>query len=120
MIDKKTLVLDLDETLIHCNTNSNSVTDITLPVLFPSGEEIDAPINIRPHAQQFLKEMAEIFEVIVFTASHSCYANVVIDYLDPQKKYVSYRMFRETCVQSDAGVREEKLTVHKKNSFLFI
>ena len=29
--------------------------------------------------------MSEYFEIIIFTASHSCYANVVLDYLDPNK-----------------------------------
>lgn len=99
------MILDLDETLIHCNTNTSSKTDLMLPVKFPTGEKINAPINVRPHAQDFLKEMAEIFEVFVFTASHSCYANVVIDHLDPEKKYVSHRLFRESCVQSEAGVK---------------
>ena len=34
------------------------------------------------------------FEIIVFTASHSCYANVVLDTLDPDKKYIQHRLFR--------------------------
>jgi CTD small phosphatase-like protein 2 len=50
VLDRRTLVLDLDETLIHCNTNSSSKTDLSLPVKFPTGELIQAPINIRPYA----------------------------------------------------------------------
>ena len=57
-----------------------------------------AGINIRPYAKEILQEMSNYFEVIIFTASHSCYANQVIDYLDPESKYVSRRFFRETCV----------------------
>ena len=34
------------------------------------------------------EELYEEFEIIVFTASHPCYANVVIDYLDPTGKYI--------------------------------
>ena len=33
-------------------------------------------------------------EIIVFTASHSCYANVVLDYLDPEREYIHHRLFR--------------------------
>ena len=54
-----------------------------LPIKFPTGENIQAPINVRPYLTEFLKEMSELFEIVVFTASHGCYANVVIDYVDP-------------------------------------
>jgi CTD small phosphatase-like protein 2 len=43
-----------------------------------------AGINVRPFALEILKEMSQLYEVIVFTASHSCYANRVLDYLDPR------------------------------------
>jgi len=42
-----------------------------------------AGINIRPYTIECLKELSLYYEIIVFTASHSCYANVVLDYLDP-------------------------------------
>ena len=67
----KTLIFDMDETLIHC------VDDIeeenpqhVLTVRFDDGEEVDAGINIRPYAIDCLKAANEIFQVIVFTASH--------------------------------------------------
>ena len=44
---------------------------------------IQAGVNIRPYVKECLIEANKHFEVIVFTASHSCYANVVLDYLDP-------------------------------------
>lgn len=34
---------------------------------------------------------------MVFTASHSCYANKVIDILDPNKNIFTHRLFREHC-----------------------
>lgn len=95
---RKTLVLDLDETLIHCNTQAGSGCDVSIPVTFPNGEVIKAPINLRPHVRQFLQEMASIFEVIVFTASHSCYADQVIDYLDPTRSLIRHRFYRESCI----------------------
>ena len=55
--------------------------------------------------------MSRHFEIIVFTASHSCYANVVLDYLDPQKQWVSYRLFRESCVQTEEGAYIKDLRV---------
>ena len=37
ILDRKTVILDLDETLIHCNENANMVSDIKLPIKFPTG-----------------------------------------------------------------------------------
>jgi CTD small phosphatase-like protein 2 len=39
--DKKTIVFDLDETLIHCNESVNVPGDLILPIKFPSGEIIE-------------------------------------------------------------------------------
>lgn len=47
---RKTIVFDLDETLIHCNENADVPGDVILPIRFPSGEMIEASINIRPYA----------------------------------------------------------------------
>lgn len=55
--------------------------------------------------------MNKYYEVIVFTASHSCYANPVIDYLDPEKKYVKARLFRENCSQLAQGVYTKDLRI---------
>ena len=110
-IGKKSLVLDLDETLIHCNTTGSSNVDVVLPIKFPSGEQIEAPINLRPYVREFLKEMCEYFEIIVFTASHSCYANVVLDYIDPKREWVSHRLFREKCIRTESGVYIKDLRI---------
>lgn len=36
----KTIIFDLDETLIHCNESLNIPYDIALPITFPSGETV--------------------------------------------------------------------------------
>ena len=38
---KKTIVFDLDETLIHCNESTNMPADVILPIVFPTGDVID-------------------------------------------------------------------------------
>lgn len=50
-------------------------------------------------------------EVIIFTASHPCYANVVIDYLDPGEKMVSHRLYRDNCWQTEEGVFVKDLRI---------
>jgi CTD small phosphatase-like protein 2 len=96
-LDKKTIIFDLDETLIHCNENLEMEYQVKLPIKFPTGDIIEAGINIRPGVDSILKALNKNFEVIVFTASHPCYANVVIDYLDPTGELIHHRLFREHC-----------------------
>jgi len=49
--------------------------------------------------------MAEKFELIIFTASQSYYADKVIDKLDPSNNLISYRLYREHCIQFGSNFR---------------
>jgi CTD small phosphatase-like protein 2 len=68
--NKKTLLIDIDETLIHCQQDASQPYDIALPVELDSGDKVVAYVSIRPYAISFLKKMAKCFEIITFTASH--------------------------------------------------
>ena len=97
--NKKTLIFDLDETLVHCcDDTTASKPMVVLPIVFPTGEIVKAGINIRPFAVECLRQANKDFEVFVFTASHPCYANVVLDYLDPNKELIHQRFFRDSCI----------------------
>jgi len=95
-INRKTLVLDLDETLVHSSFKPITNADFIIPV------EIEDQVHQvyvlkRPGVDQFMKFMGERFEVVVFTASLSKYADPVLDLLDIHK-VVRQRLFREACV----------------------
>ena len=60
--------------------------------------------------------MSQIYEIIVFTASHGCYANVVLDYLDPKGQYIHHRLFRESCVATEEGVYIKDLRIISNRS----
>ncbi|OCF61150.1 hypothetical protein L486_00794 [Kwoniella mangroviensis CBS 10435] len=92
---RKCLVLDLDETLLHSSFKSLPSADYIVPV------EIESQIhNVyvikRPGVDHFLKEMGKIYEIVVFTASLSKYADPVLDMLDTHR-VVTHRLFRESC-----------------------
>lgn len=92
---RKTLVLDLDETLVHSSFKPIPNPDFIVPVEI---EDIVHKVYVmkRPGVDQFLKEMGEIYEVVIFTASLSKYADPVLDLLDIHK-VIQYRLFRESC-----------------------
>jgi len=96
---KKTLVFDLDETLIHCNNSYMEPSDIVLNMTFPDGITSKAGVNIRPFAREMLRELHKECEIVVFTASHKDYMNPILNWLDPNNELIDYRMHRESCVR---------------------
>ena len=75
-----TLVLDLDETLIHFKPNPNN--------------EESGTIKIRPYLYQFLDNIKKYYELVVFTAATQEYADPIINALEQHKKYFDYRLYR--------------------------
>jgi len=95
LIGKKCLVLDLDETLVHSSFKPIPNPDFIIPV------EIEDQIHKvyvlkRPGVDTFLQRVGPLFEVVVFTASLSKYADPVLDLLD-STRVVHHRLFREAC-----------------------
>ena len=94
-INKKTLILDLDETLVHSSTTSFENNDIILNVDFDS-ILYNIYVLVRPGVENFIKKLSKIFEIVIFTASISRYASPLLDKLDKEKK-IKYRLYREHC-----------------------
>lgn len=92
---KKTLVLDLDETLVHSCFDPVPKYDFIIPVEI-DGQMKDVYVQKRPFLDQFLSRVCPTFEVVVFTASLSKYADPVLDLLD-QTRSMRWRLFREDC-----------------------
>lgn len=67
-------------------------------------------VKRRPYLQTFLEKVAEMFEIMIFTASQSTYAEKLLDILDPESKLISKRAYRESCLFSD-GTYTKDLTV---------
>ncbi|KAG8385347.1 hypothetical protein BUALT_Bualt03G0033300 [Buddleja alternifolia] len=104
-----TLVLDLDETLVHSTVDYCDDADFTFTVFFNMKEHI-VYVKERPHLHTFLKRVAEMFEIVVFTASQSLYAKQLLDILDPDGKLISRRAYRESCIFSE-GTYVKDLTI---------
>ena len=103
--NKKTLILDLDETLVHSSFTPFQKNDIILEVDF-DGVIYNIYVLIRPYAEEFLKNVSKYFEVVVFTASISKYASPLLDILDKDKN-IKHRLFRDHCTFVDGIFRKE-------------
>jgi RNA polymerase II subunit A small phosphatase-like protein len=95
--NKKTLVLDLDETLVHSSFKPIPDPDFVMSIEL---ENVIHKVYVRkrPGVDNFLRVVGEKFEVVVFTASLAKYADPLLDILD-RGRLVKKRLFREACVQ---------------------
>lgn len=96
---KKTLILDLDETLIHADIdNIYPECDFQIEIEL---NQIKALIKIilRPYLYDLLEYASEFFNIIIFTAGTKDYADKIIDYIDPNKKYIKHRLYRDSCFE---------------------
>lgn len=87
-----TLVLDLDETLIHFHYDPKTDPNMTHGI-----------IQYRPGLFEFLQNVSPYFELIIFTVATKQYADPVINTLERNQKFFSSRLYREhtTIYQND-------------------
>lgn len=86
---RKTLILDLDETLIHSLSRGSPRSFNTSSSSAPKMIEIKLNniaslyyVHKRPYCDYFLKEISKWFELQIFTASVKEYADPIIDWLE--------------------------------------
>ena len=94
--DKKTLVLDLDETLVHTEFNKPHLKD-SAKVIMKMNDGTTAYVMFRPGVEDFLKRMAKCYEIVIFTASLEAYAEHILMRLDYKLKFGFSALFREDC-----------------------
>ena len=97
---KKTLILDLDETLVHSRFREfNRKSDIDFNINLNGIRHIIHVLK-RPNVDHFIKEMSKYYNIFIFTASISQYASPLIDKLD-QGKLIAGRLFRQHCIYNN-------------------
>lgn len=100
-VGRKTLVLDLDETLVHSSFRELSDAAIIIEVQI-EGENHKVYVRKRPGVDEFLERMAKLYEIVIYTASMSKYASPLLDKLDPSG-ICHFRLYRAACTKLAAG-----------------
>ena len=80
-IKKYSLVLDLEETLLHFNMNITNNNE--------------GVVSIRPGAIKFLDNISEYYELIAFNEGEQKYTDILIDSLEENKIYFEQRFYRD-------------------------
>jgi Dullard-like phosphatase family protein len=78
---KYSLILDLDETLVHFKINNEN--------------DSEGVLQIRPGVIQFLEQVGKFYEIIVFTAATQDYGDLLIDAIEENHVYFEHRFYRQ-------------------------
>ncbi|KAF3480293.1 NIF domain-containing protein [Arthroderma uncinatum] len=122
---QKTLILDLDETLIHSlskggRMSSGHMVEVKLsvpmatsagpgasPTILGPQHPILYYVHKRPHCDAFLRKVCQWYKLVVFTASVQEYADPVIDWLEQERKYFHSRYYRQHCtIRNGAYIKD--------------
>lgn len=55
---------------------------------------------VRPHLQHCLEELSKYYQLVIFTASEQSYADTILDKLDPTRKLIDARFYRQHCIET--------------------
>ena len=95
--DKKyTLILDLDDTLIHSKRNFNFRINIY-------NINKKRSIIFRPHLFEFLDLMKPLYELILFSSSTPDYVDPIVKLIEKEKKYFDYVLYRHHITLDEDG-----------------
>ncbi|KAH8581481.1 NLI interacting factor CTD-like phosphatase [Cryptosporidium sp. chipmunk genotype I] len=100
------IVLDMDETLVHC---TNEMLKGVKPDLLVNIAAYSSPwfVYYRPFLKFFLKNASKLGRICVFTASTKEYAEQVINSIDPNQDLIKYKLFREHCTVYNKGYMKD-------------
>ena len=102
-VGKVCLVLDVDETLVHSSFRPVPQPDMILSIEI-EGTTHRVYVKKRPFVDEFLRFCSPLFEIVIFTASLSKYADPLLDQLDPGRQLLGeYRLFREHCSHTNGA-----------------
>jgi len=127
MVKRKTLVLDLDETLIHSHHDGvlrqtvkpGTPPDFVLKVVIDR-HPVRFFVHKRPHVDFFLAVVQQWYELVVFTASMEIYGAAVADKLDNNRGFLKRRYYRQHCSVDCGSYTKDLSAITDDLSSIFI
>ncbi|KAF8544097.1 NLI interacting factor-like phosphatase-domain-containing protein [Trichophaea hybrida] len=117
----KTLILDLDETLIHSLARGGRMSSgHMVEVKLDRQHAVLYYVHKRPYCDEFLRKVAKWYNLVVFTASVQEYADPVIDWLEQDRKYFKGRYYRQHCTNRNGAYIKDLATVEPDLSKVMI
>ena len=112
-VQKHTLVLDIDHTLVFSELAQGTEDD---------PDSVACVVNIRPHALELISRMSTSYEIVLFTAGSKQYAELIRERLDPEKKYIKMVLGQESCILTPHGhfVKDLRIFVDRELSNILI
>lgn len=111
----KTLLLDMDETLIHSEEFKSGVSyDYVVQIPGMSADD-KIGVFVRPYCKEFLREMKKQFEVVIFTAARQDYADEVLNSLDPYNEFFDARLYRQNCTRVSGTYVKDFRVIKNRN-----
>jgi len=114
------VVFDLDETLVHTRAGGpqqNGGKGVDFELSMEAGDRYS--VSVRPGAEAILRWCTENgFETALYTAGVEGYAERVMRKLDPHRRYLPRRLYRDSCrrvVIGGGGPSEENASVFLKD-----
>ena len=97
---KKLLVFDLDETLIHSETDEKEFKscDKVVTVKITENKEKTIGVRVRPFINYCLNSLKDKFVFVIYTASTLQYTDAVLSVIDPDHKIFKYILCRHHCI----------------------
>jgi Dullard-like phosphatase family protein len=113
---KPTLLLDMDETLIHSEEfKGHRKYDIVVEMGGSGQPKAKIGVFVRPYCKEFLRRMRQKYELVIFTAARQDYADKVLDQLDPLNDLFSFRLYRQHCTQVTGTYVKDFRVVKNRN-----
>jgi Dullard-like phosphatase family protein len=111
-IYKYTLVLDMDETLIHFLYKDKEKNNI---IKFNSFEANDilqlGMFLLRPFIFEFFEELKNLYEIIIFTNGTKEYCDRILELIDPNHCYIKYRLYRKHSILKNKNIYLKDLSL---------
>ena len=111
--------MDMDDTLTFMtfervkDSYSDNLREYDTIVTAQDNPDDWGMVYFRPYVRTFLEAVSKVFEVVVLTATCKEYADQILNAIDPEKRLIHHRLYRDSCQEciANPSIPESKVYV---------